>query len=191
MVPLKDTLPTDRVPLVTIALIVATVVAYLLADDGRLLLLLANGLGLWIFGISVEDSMARWRYVLLCALGAGAAVGLHAALDPGAGLLWPGATGVVATVVAAHLSLYARARVFTVAFVVVFFGLYELPAWLIAGVWAAAQAALALTGGGDAVAAFAWVGAFALGLALARPLADRRKSIAHPRDGRPMAAVGS
>lgn len=195
MIPLKDNLPTDRVPLVTLLLIAANVVAYVLTDDGRLLQLIANAAGLWIFAISVEDSMARWRFALLCAVGAGAAIGLHALLDPGADVLWSGAGGVSAAAVAAHLTLYARAKVVSIAFLILFFGLYEVPAWLLAGVWAVAQTALSLTAGGDELAAFAWLGGALAGAVLARPLAQRRKQPAtlpeRSRDPRATAAVGS
>lgn len=195
MVPLKDNLPTDRVPLVTLLLIAANVVAYVLTDDGRLLQLIANAAGLWLFGISVEDSMARWRYLVLCALGGGAAVALHAALDSGADLLWPAASGIAATAVAAHLALYAHAKIVSLGFLVLFVGLYEVPAWLLAGVWAVAQIALSLTGPGDGLAAFAWVGGAVVGAAGVRLLAQKRKVPAtlpeRSRDPRATAAVGS
>lgn len=195
MLPLKDNLPTDRVPLVTLLLIAANVVAYVLTDDGRLLQLIANAAGLWLFGISVEDSMARWRYLVLATLGGGATVGLHALLDPGADVVWAAASGVAATAVAAHLALYARAKVVSIAFVVFFFGLYEVPAWLLAGVWAVAQIALSLTGPSEGLAAFAWLGGAVVGAAGARLLAQKRKEPAtlpeRSRDPRATAAVGS
>lgn len=193
--PLKDNLPTDRIPVVTLLLIAANVVAYAVGDDGRLPQLLANAAGLWIFAISVEDSMARWRFGLLCALAAGATAGLHALLDPGAAVLWSAASGIVAAVVAGYLALYPRAKVVSIGFLILFFGLYEVPAWLLAGVWAAAQVALALTGAGDQPAAFAWAGGALVGVAAAPLLAQRRKlpgTLAAPGEPRQTtAAVGS
>ncbi|MCW3006843.1 MAG: rhomboid family intrarane serine protease, partial [Solirubrobacterales bacterium] len=100
MFPVKDDIPTDRWPLVTIALILANVIVYLVAGaatagDGGvvpsdpsvgaafgsmflhdgLLHLLGNVLLLWLFGPSVEDAMGRVRYVLFYVVGGLVAVG--------------------------------------------------------------------------------------------------------------------
>jgi rhomboid family protein len=195
--PLKDNLPTDRVPLVTIALIAANLVAWLMTDELGLAQLIVNAIGLWIFGVSVEDSMARWRFLALGALGGLATAGAHAALDGDGGVVAIGATGVVATALGAHLALYPRAGVMTVGFTGAFFGLYELPSWVLAGVWAIAEVVLVVVGAhgvGTGVAAFAWVAGAVVGAAAVRPLAQRRKPQPgrrdEPRPARAPAAVG-
>jgi len=179
VLPLKDNVPTERLPLLTALLVAAAVALWLAVDGVALGQLIASALALWLFGASVEDALARWRMAALVALGALAAAGLHALLAPGAPVAAVAAGGAVATVVAAHLALYPRARIVAIAFPLLFLALYELPSWLVAAAWAAAQLALALAGAGalDGAAAPACLAALALGAAGARPLAQRRRPL--------------
>ena len=90
-----------------------------------------------------------------------------------------------------YILLYPRARVVTLVFVILFFTLIELPAWVLLGVWFLEQAVFAATsvahpaGGGGGVAYFAHVGGFAFGLLAIRAFAQRRKlpGAAPARDG--------
>ncbi|MDO8213844.1 rhomboid family intramembrane serine protease [Conexibacter sp. CPCC 206217] len=189
MLPLKDNLPTDRLPIVTIALIAANVAAWFVLHDGGFLVLLVDVLFMWWFGPSVEDSMSRPRFALLCLLGGGVAFGLQALLDgdavaPAATV---GAMGAVAAVLGGYAVLYARARVLSVVPLPLLAGLVELPALVLLAVWFALQALLAATSlgdvAGDGGAAFlAQLGGFGVGLLAIKLLVQRPKPIpAHAR----------
>jgi membrane associated rhomboid family serine protease len=153
---------------------------------GGILHLLGNMLFLWIFGTTVEDSMARWRYVLFYLLGGLAAVGLQVALGPSSTAPTIGASGAIAAVLGGYILLYPRARIVTVVFIVLLFTLIELPAWFMLGLWFLEQAAftaysLGTPEGGGGVAYAAHVGGFAFGLLAIRAFAQRRKQLPGPR----------
>ena len=243
MIPLKDNIPTDRLPFVTIGLILANVVVYLLAvahggsiisgpDEAEIvrygavpfalthsgvrcavisatrygcghhlpglpawetvftgmflhasiLHIAGNMLFLWIFGNNVEDVMGRARFLGFYLLGGVAALALQTAVDPGSAAPTVGASGAIAAVLGGYIVLFPRARVLTLVFIIFFFGVIELPALVMLGLWFAEQAlfgAVGLTdptGGGGGVAYFAHVGGFAFGLLTVRWLATRRKA---------------
>jgi membrane associated rhomboid family serine protease len=234
--PLKDNIPTDRLPIVTILLIAANVLVYFVLQHGGfahgpssasvvdygtipaevthersdggpisawltlvtamflhggILHLAGNMLFLWIFGANVEDAMPRPRYLAFYLLGGLAAIGLQIAMSPGSTAPTIGASGAIAAVLGGYILLYPRARVVTVVFVILFFTLIELPAWVLLGVWFLEQAAFAATslahpagGAGGGVAYFAHVGGFAFGLLAIRAFAQRRKRLP-PRDTTP------
>jgi membrane associated rhomboid family serine protease len=261
MIPIKDNIPTDRFPVVTVALIVANIVVYLLAirhggtffggpDTQEVLkyglipkalthpgvhcaevvrqtvsgtsqpeilcntrLLAANGIPaentlpawqtiftsmfmhasflhiagnmifLWIFGNNVEDSMGRPKFFAFYILGGLAAVGLQWAISPDSTAPTIGASGAIAAVLGGYIVLYPRARVLTLLFIILFFTVIELPAWVLLGIWFLQQAVFGAadltnpTGGGSGVAYFAHVGGFAFGLLAIRLFATRRKAI--------------
>ncbi len=249
MFPIRDNIPTDRTPFVTIALIVANVLAYFLfqkgglsvgspattvdghltgyaqnlfdygvipyeithpdqhcslalngcgkiADDqpstwltpltamfmhGGLLHLGGNMLFLWIFGNNVEDSMGRVRYIAFYVLGGLAAFALQIAIGPNSTIPNIGASGAIAAVLGGYILLYPRARVLTFVFIILFFTVIELPAFIVLGLWFAEQIAFGATGlshggaDGGGVAYFAHIGGFAFGLLLVKVFATRVK----------------
>ncbi len=258
MIPLKDNIPTDRFPLVTVALILANVVVYLLAirHGGSIIsgpttpevfkygaipaalthygahcaavvrvgattptvvcntaLLAANHippanplppwqtvftamfmhasilhiggnmLFLWIFGNNVEDSMGPVKYLAFYILGGLAALALQVAVGPHSAVPTLGASGAIAAVLAGYILLYPRARVLTLIFIILFFTVIELPAFVMLGIWFIQQAVFGAanltnpTGGGGGVAYFAHVGGFAFGLLTIKLLATKRKSV--------------
>jgi membrane associated rhomboid family serine protease len=71
--------------------------------------------------------------------------------------------------------------VLTVLFIILFFTVIELPAWVMLGVWFAEQAVFGATnltnptGSGGGVAYFAHVGGFVFGLLAVRLLVPRRR----------------
>ena len=157
---------------------------------GGILHLLGNMLFLWIFGTNVEDAMSRLRYVAFYLLGGLTAVGLQIAMDPGSTVPTVGASGAIAAVLGGYILLYPRARIVTVVFVILFFTLIELPAWVLLGFWFAEQAVFAAvqvaqpTGGsGGGVAYAAHVGGFVFGLLAIRAFAQRRKRLQPPTVG--------
>jgi membrane associated rhomboid family serine protease len=150
---------------------------------GGILHLLGNMLFLWIFGTNVEDAMSRVRFLAFYVLGGLTAVGLQIAMDPGSTVPTVGASGAIAAVLGGYILLYPRARVVTVVFVIFFFTLIELPAWVLLGVWFLEQAIFTAaqvaqpageTGGGG-IAYAAHVGGFAFGLLAIRAFVQRRK----------------
>jgi membrane associated rhomboid family serine protease len=187
VLPLKDNIPTDRVPVVTLLLIVAGVVAQLVAGDASVLALLASASFLWWFGTSVEDAMSRTRFLVLCLLGAGAAAGLGRALDAAAVDATLAAAGAAAVVLGGYARLHPRARFVSLLLVPTAFTLHEVPARALIAVWFALQAAFALTrvsgplGDGGPAAFLATLAAFALGLLAIGLFAQRRKQAPSPR----------
>jgi rhomboid family protein len=139
---------------------------------GGLLHLLGNMLYLWIFGDNVEDRMGHGRYLgfyLLC--GWAAAYG-HIWSDPGSALPSIGASGAIAGVLAAYMTLYPRARVVTVLPLGFFFPVFEFPAVFFLGFWFLQQfllGSLDLARGPSQTGGTAWwahIGGFVAGLAL-------------------------
>ena len=175
MLPVKDNVPTDRLPVVTLLLLAANVAGWLVLRDGGLLRLLANALALAIFAPTVEDAMSRARFAAFALLGAGAASGLQAALDPGSALLPAAAGGAVAAGLGAHPVLYLRARGVSIVLVPFAFTLVEVPAGIFLALWLALQAAL-----GDWALFAAQAGALLLGALLIRAFAQRRRPFPPP-----------
>lgn len=228
MFPMKDNIPTDRLPIVTLLLIATNVVVYFFLQHGGLahgptqssvlhygaipaevtrqqpdngpvpawvtlftamfmhggiLHLAGDMLFLWIFGINVEDSMSRVRFVAFYLLGGLCASGLLIALDPDATAPAIGASGAIAAVLGGYIVLYPRARVVTAVFAIFFSTLIEVPVSLLLGAWLLMQAAFAATsaahpvGGSGGAAYFAQAGGFVFGLLAIRAFAQRRKRL--------------
>src|SRR5262249_54055738 len=92
-----------------------------------------------------------------------------------------GASGAIAAVLGGYIVLYPRGRVLTLVLIIFFFGVIEVPATVMLGVWFVMQAGFAAvglthpTGAGEGVAYLAQIGGFALGLLTIRLWAKRRK----------------
>jgi membrane associated rhomboid family serine protease len=241
MIPLKDNIPTDRFPIVTVALILANVVVYLLSIrhggslisgpdslevvkygatpyalthpgvrcglvsptqlacghgvsglpawqtvftamfmHASILHIAGNMLFLWIFGNNVEDSMGPIRFLIFYLLGGVAALALQVAVGPNTAAPTLGASGAIAAVLGGYIVLYPRARVLSLVFIIFFFGVFELPALVMLGLWFAQQAVFGAAGltsptNAGGVAYFAHVGGFVFGLLTIRLVATRRK----------------
>jgi rhomboid family protein len=254
MIPIKDNIPTDRFPFVTVGLIVLNFIVYLLAirhggsfisgpdtqevvkygaipyavtHPGKhcgiaqtlagqviacqgqhdvtgtpsntlptwetiftamfmhasILHIGGNMLFLWIFGNNVEDAMGPVKYLGFYIVGGLAALAVQVAVGPNSTAPTLGASGAIAAVLGGYIVLYPRARVLTLVFIILFFTVIELPAWVMLGIWFAEQAifgGFGLTnpaGGGGGVAYFAHVGGFVFGLLAVRLLATKRKPV--------------
>jgi membrane associated rhomboid family serine protease len=238
--PLKDNIPTDRFPVVTVVLIAINVVVFLFwqqpsglngVDDtkvveygaipyeithpgqhcaiagsqlvcgdietgdaptwvtlftsmfmhGGFLHIIGNMLFLWIFGNNVEDAMGPVRFVLFYLVGGVAALAGQVVFDPSAPIPTIGASGAVAAVLGGYLLLWPRARVLTVVFIIFFFTILELPAFVMLGLWFLQQAFFAARdlsdplGGGGGIAYWAHIGGFAFGLIFIKSLVRKRK----------------
>lgn len=134
-----------------------------------------NMLFLWIFGDNVEDALGRFRYLAFYLAAGLVAAFTQILIDPGSTVPMIGASGAIAGVLAAYVSLYPRSPITILnPFIPLwfFFGLFlELPAWFVIGeffvlnLW---QGLGSLGGQGGGVAFFAHVGGFIAGLLLVR-----------------------
>ena len=137
-----------------------------------------NMIFLWIFGRNVENALGPVKFIGFYVLGGIAALALQVAVSPDSTAPTLGASGAIAAVLGGYIVLFPRAKVLTVVFIILFFTVIELPAWVMLGIWFAEQAvfgAAGLTspGSGGGVAYFAHVGGFIFGLLSVRVLATR------------------
>src|SRR5205085_12412543 len=127
-----------------------------------------NMLFLWIFGNNVEDLLGRGRFVVLY-LGSGVAAALMQALSATHSQVpMLGASGAIAGVLGAYLVTYPRANVHCLVWVVIFFWIVTVPAWILLGLWFAMQLLSGLAERADTpgVAFWAHVGGFVTGIVL-------------------------
>jgi membrane associated rhomboid family serine protease len=139
---------------------------------GGLAHVLGNMLYLWIFGDNVEDRMGHTRYLVFYLLCGWAASYAHIAASPTATLPSLGASGAIAGVLGAYITLYPRARVVTLVPIFFFLEIVQIPAFFFLGIWFLQQflygamqlgVRTAETGG---VAWWAHIGGFAAGFIL-------------------------
>jgi membrane associated rhomboid family serine protease len=136
--------------------------------------ILGNMLFLLVFGIHVERSMGRLRFLLfyfVCGLGANA---LEIITAPSSNVPGIGASGAIAGVLAGYLLLYPASHVDALLPIGRFF-LWpaQVPAWIFIGLWFLYQLTLSVVslgnvGAGGGVAYSAHVGGFITGLVLVR-----------------------
>jgi membrane associated rhomboid family serine protease len=114
-------------------------------------------------------------------LGGVAALALQVAVGPNTVGPTVGASGAIAAVLGGYIVLYPRARVLSLVFIIFFFGVFELPALVMLGLWFVQQAVFGAAGltspahAGGGVAYFAHVGGFVFGVLTIRLVATRRK----------------
>jgi membrane associated rhomboid family serine protease len=132
---------------------------------------LGNMLYLWIFGDNVEDRMGHTRYLVFYMLCGWAASFAHIAASPDSTLPSIGASGAIAGVLGAYVTLYPRARVVTLIPLGFYMEMLQVPAMFFLGFWFLQQflygmlsvTNTAQTGG---VAWWAHIGGFAAGFLL-------------------------
>ena len=134
--------------------------------------LLGNMLYLWIFGDNVEDRCGHFRFLAFYLLCGYIATLAHVAADPRSRIPSLGASGAIAGVLGAYLTLYPHARVVTLLPLGFLTQLVKLPALFVLGFWFLQQFLLGLaemgaprTSGGG-VAWWAHIGGFVAGLLL-------------------------
>ncbi|MGH2911421.1 MAG: rhomboid family intramembrane serine protease [Solirubrobacteraceae bacterium] len=153
MIPVKDNIPRERLPLVTLFVVAAVVAIYVLSSRrvGLLPFLLDVGF-LVLLGPSVENRLGRVRFGGLCLLTGAVAVTVWAMVGadtPSPALA--GALGVVVAILAAYLILFPHARVLTLIPVPFYTTLIEIPAAALVGAWLALQIVFSVAGLGDPV----------------------------------------
>ncbi len=199
MIPFKDNIPTDVMPLVTLALIVGNLVVYIVAvtQGGSLISgpdqtfgavlamflqssivqLVGNMLFLWIFGNTIEDAMGAVKFVVFFFAGAFAALGVQLLIEPNASAVTFGSAGAIAAILGAYTVIYHGARVITLVVIPLLFTVIEVPAVVLLVLWFAMQAAFSATGLTDWAAFAGQAVAFALGALTIRLLASNRKPL--------------
>jgi membrane associated rhomboid family serine protease len=155
------TSPIDYLPLITNAFM-----------HGGWLHLILNMWTLWLFGGAVEDRLGHGRYfVFYLACGVVASVS-HAALNADSVVPALGASGAVAGIMGAYVSMFPLARIIVVVpilFIPLFFELYAV---VFVGIWFAIQVLqgtvdLLTASTGAGVAWWAHIGGLLAGLVLA------------------------
>jgi membrane associated rhomboid family serine protease len=148
--------------------------------------LLGNMLYLWIFGDNVEDRMGHLRYLVFYLLCGWTASYAHIWADAASRLPSIGASGAIAGVLGAYLTLYPHARVVTLLPLGLFTQLVQVPALFFLGFWFLQQflfGALSLSGPTAQAGGVAWwahIGGFVARLLLvwvfpsSRPRPPRR-----------------
>jgi rhomboid family protein len=137
--------------------------------------ILGNALFFWVFGNNIEDSMGRVRFLafyLICGL---AAAATHTLVNPASIVPTVGASGAISGVLGAYLVLYPRVKVNMLFIFVIFFKVFQIPAWLVLLWWFAIQLITGLPAlnavGSDVsggVAVWAHIGGFITGVVLVK-----------------------
>ena len=183
MFPFKDNIPTDRPPLVTLLLIAANVVVYVISPhnirplpaiflQASILQLVGNMLFLWIFGNTIEDAMGSLKFLVFYLAAGAIAVAIQEVVSSTTAL---GAGGAIAAVLGGYTIIHHRGRVITLVLIPLLFTVAETPAGIILGLWFVMQAAFAAAGWIDWWAFAIQFATFALGALSIRVLATRRK----------------
>ncbi|MGC2202281.1 MAG: rhomboid family intramembrane serine protease [Stellaceae bacterium] len=145
--------------------------------------LLGNMLYLWIFGNNVEDVLGRGRYLFFY-LSCGIVAALTQALaNPASHIPMVGASGAIAGVLGAYILLHPAANVRCFVWVIIFFRIVNVPAWMMLGLWFAMQlmSGLITAPNRPGVAFWAHVGGFVSGLILVIVLRPSGVSLLQPQ----------
>ena len=135
-----------------------------------------NMLFLWIFGNNIEDLLGTLRYLLLYFASGVAAALAQALVDPASQIPMVGASGAIAGVLGAYLVLYPHANVQVFVWIVIFFRIVAVPAWIMLGLWIGMQVLSGLGSVADepGVAFWAHIAGFVAGVLLILLLRPRR-----------------
>jgi membrane associated rhomboid family serine protease len=176
--PLKDNIPTERFPAVTVALIVVNVLMYFLFQKGGLSLGDPGGL-------EYQCNVVEYGAIPFEITHPGEQVAFQECERPEASTYLTVLTSMFMhgglLLLGGYILLFPRARVVTVIFIVFFFTIVQLPALLILGFWFVQQIAFGYyglnAGGGEegGVAYFAHIGGFVFGLLLIKAFASEQR----------------
>jgi membrane associated rhomboid family serine protease len=143
--------------------------------------LLGNVLYLWIFGDNVEDRMGHVKYLVFYLLCGWTASYAHIWAAPDSTVPSLGASGAIAGVLGAYMTLYPHARVLTLIPLGIFIKTARIPAVFFLGFWFLQQflyGTLTLsvtTAQGGGVAWWAHIGGFAAGFVLVWVFQSRKR----------------
>ena len=144
--------------------------------------LIGNMLFLWIFGANVEDEIGHGRYLVLYLASGVAAALIQAAASPASHVPMIGASGAIAGVLGAYALFFPRANIHVFVWIVIFFRIITVPAWVLLGLWFLMQVAsgLAEPRGTPGVAFWAHAGGFVAGMILVGMLRPRGARFGQP-----------
>ena len=145
--------------------------------------LIGNMLYLWIFGNNVEDVLGRGRYLFFyLSCGIVAAV-TQALANPASHIPMVGASGAIAGVLGAYILLHPAANIRCFVWIIIFFRIVNVPAWMMLGLWFAMQliSGLVTNPNRPGVAFWAHVGGFVSGLVLVIVLRPSGVSLLQPQ----------
>jgi membrane associated rhomboid family serine protease len=153
--------------------------------------LIGNMLFLWVFGNNIEDALGRGRFLFfyLCC---GVVAALTQAFSSyGSHVPMVGASGAIAGVLGAYLLLYPSANIHVFVWILIFFRIVNIPAWILLGLWFAMQllSGLARPSGTPGVAFWAHVGGFVSGIVLVMLLRPRGLALMQPPRSRVFATA--
>jgi membrane associated rhomboid family serine protease len=142
-----------------------------------------NMLFLWIFGNNVEDLLGRGRYLSLYLTSGIVAALVQALSAPHSEVPMIGASGAIAGVLGAYIVTYPRANIHCFVWIIIFFWIVTVPAWILLGLWFVLQltSGLAAAAGSPGVAVWAHVGGFAGGILLFLLLRPGRIGLLQPQ----------
>jgi membrane associated rhomboid family serine protease len=138
--------------------------------------LIGNLWFLWIFGRGVEDVMKPLRYLGFYLLTGCCAIAAQAIMTPASEIPIVGASGAIAAILGAYFTMFPRARVEVLLFLIVIIQVVIVPAFFLLGVWVAWQLVAGSSGGMVAIWAHVWgflVGAVLCKLFVARAAKPR------------------
>lgn len=151
--------------------------------------LAGNMLFLWIFGDNMEDAMGHVGFALFYLASGLAAALTHVVSEPGSMIPTVGASGAIAGVMGGYLLLFPKARIDILFIFIVFFRIFQVPAWVMLGVWFGIQlfSGTTVDASMGGVAYWAHAGGFVAGLILTLPIWLRRGGPAYwsQTDGHP------
>jgi rhomboid family protein len=153
--------------------------------------LIGNMLFLWIFGNNLEDVLGRFRYLLIYFASGVVAALTQAMVNPASTVPMIGASGAIAGVLGAYFLLYPRANVHCFLWIILFFRIITVPAWILLSVWFGMQllSGLGSAHGGSGVAFWAHVGGFLSGIVLILVLRPGGVALLQERRSRRFAAT--
>lgn len=147
MIPVKDNIPRERFPFVTVILIVLVLVAYVLSRPGALLPFLLDVLFLGLLAPTVEDTIGRVRFCALYLLSGLFVSGAWALLgNDWSSPMLLGLSGTTLAVLGSYLLLHPRARVLSLVPIPLYTTLVEVPAALLVGLWLVLQVCFGVVG---------------------------------------------
>lgn len=131
-----------------------------------------NMLFLWIVGDNIEDELGSIPFAVFYVIAGFAAGWAQYAIDPSSRVPVIGASGAVAGVMGAYLLMFPKARVDVFIFIVVFFRIIPIPAWILLALWFGMQlfGGFGVQSDGGGVAYWAHIGGFLAGLVLMLPV---------------------
>jgi membrane associated rhomboid family serine protease len=133
-----------------------------------------NMLFLLTFGISVEDKMGHFSFLLFYLLCGVAATLTHAWYNSSSASPVIGASGAVSGVLGAYMLMFPKAKIKVLVFLLFFITTINVPALIFIGGWAALQF-LNVSRGNPQIAWYAHIGGFTAGAAITGAVYLKRK----------------